>query len=193
MFELTFCYNNCKIYAGDDKVKVYKRNIGMTFLSAVVSLALMGALLAVIYYFLKGYQGNVFRYAVVIAVVLFLLMFIPSLKEQVTVAETALILKGFRVKDLNSVNSGKKTAFGSAGSDPAKEIIVPYSTVTRIEAARDMFFWRYNLRIMSDEFYQPAAISSSMNNHKQLYREIIDNVSKANPSVYVDPKFKKYL
>ncbi len=174
-------------------MKVYKRNIGLTLLSACVSVALMGALLAVIYFFLKNYQGNVFKYAVVIAAVLFLLMFIPSLKEQVTVAETALILKGFRVKDLNSVNSGKKTAFGSAGSDPAKEIIVAYSSVTHVEAVRDIFFWRYNLRIMADNFYQPAAISGSMNDHKQLYREIIEKVKAANPSALIDSKFEKYL
>ncbi len=174
-------------------MKVYKRNILLTLLSALVSLVLMGGLLAVIYYFLRDYQGNVFKYAVVIAVVLFLLMFIPSLKEQVTVAETAVILKGFRVKDINSVNSGKKTAFGSAGSDPAKEIIVAYSTITHVEAVRDIFFWRYNLRIMADNFYQPAAISGSMNNHKELYREIIENVKAANPSALIDSKFEKYL
>ncbi|MBR3802302.1 MAG: hypothetical protein IKK37_02495 [Clostridia bacterium] len=174
-------------------MKVYKRNLLLTLLSALVSLVLMGGLLAVIYYFLKDYQGDIFKYAVVIAVVLFVLMFIPGLKEQVTVSGTALVLKGFRVKTVSTVNSGKKTSFGSVGTDPAKNIVVPFSTVTRIESARDMFFWRYNLRILADEFYQPAAISSSMNNHKQLYREIIDNVSKANPSVYVDPKFKKYL
>ena len=174
-------------------MKVYRKNKGLTLLSALVSLVLMGILLAVIYYFLKDYQGNVFKYAAVIAAVLFVLMFVPGLKEQATVSETALILKGFRIKTLSTVNSGKKTAFGSVGTDPASDIVVPFSTVTRIESARDMFFWRYNLRILADDFYQPAAISSSMNNHKQLYREIIDNVSKANPSVYVDPKFKKYL
>ena len=174
-------------------MKVYKKNKGLTLLSALVSLVLMGVLLGAIYYFQRGYSGNIFKYAVVIAVVLFPLMFLPGLKEQVSVEKTALILKGFRVKTVSSVQSGKKTAFGSAGSDPAKEIIVPYSTVTRIESARDMFFWRFNLRILSDEFYQPASISGSMNDHKQLYREIIENVSKANPSVYIDPKFKKYL
>lgn len=174
-------------------MKVYKRNLGLTLLSAGISLVLMGLLLAIIYYFLGDYQGNVFKYAVVIAVVLFLLIFIPSLKEQVTVAETALILKGFRVKDLNSVNSGKKTAFGSSGSDPAKEVTVAYSSVTHVEAVRDAFFWRYNLRIVADNFYQPAAISSAMKDHKQLYREIIEHVKNANPNASIDPKFGKYL
>ena len=68
-------------------MKVYRKNKGLTLLSALVSLVLMGILLAVIYYFLKDYQGNVFKYAAVIAAVLFVLMFVPGLKEQVTVVE----------------------------------------------------------------------------------------------------------
>ncbi len=176
------------------ELKTYKRNLPLTLLSALVSVVLVGFTLGVIYYFAPGSgESRVFRYAVIVFAVLFLLVFIPSLKEKVSITQTAFILKGFRVKDKTSVNSGKKTAFGSTGSDPAKEIVVPYSTVTRLELVRDMLFWRYNLRVTADDFYQPAVIGSVMEEHKQLYREIIDSVKAANPNAFIDPKFDKYL
>lgn len=175
-------------------MKTYKRNIGLTVLTALISLVLMFLLLGIIYYFLPGAsESRIFLYAAVILVVLFLLMFLPNLKEKVTVAQTAFILKGFRVKDKTSVESGKKTAFGSQGSDPAKEISVPYSSVSRVELSRDILFWRCNLRILADDFYQPALISSVMNEHKQLFREIVAKVKEANPEAFIDPKAEKYL
>lgn len=175
-------------------MKTYKRNLPLTLLTAFISVLLMGFTLGVIYYFAPGSsESKVFMYAVVIFAVLFLLVFIPSLKEKVSVTPTAFILKGFRVKDKTSVNSGKKTAFGSSGSDPAKEIVVPYSTVTRLELVRDMLFWRYNLRITAEDFYQPAVIGSVMNEHKQLYGEILSAVKQANPNAFIDPKLDKYL
>ena len=175
-------------------MKTYKRNLLLTLLSALVSVVLIGFTLGVIYYFAPGAEeSKAFLYATVIFAVLFLLMFIPSLKEKVSITPTAFILKGFRVKDKTSVNSGKKTAFGSSGSDPAKEIIVPYSTVTRLELVRDMLFWRYNLRVTADDFYQPAVIGSVMDEHKQLYGEIANAVKAANPNAFIDPKFDKYL
>ena len=175
-------------------MKTYKRNLPLTLLSALISVVLMAFTLGVIYYFAPGSgESKVFLYAVVIFVVLFLLVFVPSLKEQVTVTPTAFILKGFRVKDKTSVNSGKKTAFGSTGSDPAREIVVPYSTITRVELVRDMLFWRYNLRIVADDFYQPAVIGSVMNEHKELYAGILNGVKSANPNAFIDPKFDKYL
>ncbi len=175
-------------------MKTYKRNLPLTLLSALVSIVLVGFTLGVIYYFAPGSgESNVFLYAAVIFAVLFLLIFIPSLKEKVSITQTAFMLKGFRVKDKTSVNAGKKTAFGSTGSDPAKEIVVPYSTVTRLELVRDMLFWRYNLRITAEDFYQPAVIGSVMNEHKQLYGEIVNAVKLANPNAFIDPKFDKYL
>lgn len=175
-------------------MKTYKRNLPLTLLTAFISVLFMGFTLGIIYYFAPGSsESKVFIYAVVIFAVLFLLVFIPSLKEKVSVTPTAFILKGFRVKDKTSVNSGKKTAFGSSGSDPAKEIVVPYSTVTRLELVRDMLFWRYNLRITAEDFYQPAVIGSVMNEHKRLYGEILSAVKQANPNAFIDPKFDKYL
>lgn len=175
-------------------MKTYKRNLPLTLLSALISVVLVGFTLGIIYYFAPGSsESNVFLYAVIIFAVLFLLIFIPSLKEKVSITPTAFILKGFRVKDKTSVNSGKKTAFGSTGSDPAKEVIVPYSTVTRLELVRDMLFWRYNLRIIADDFYQPAVIGSVMEEHKQLYGEIVKAVKEVNPNAFIDPKFDKYL
>ena len=176
------------------KMKTYKRNLPLTLLSAFISILLVGFTLGVIYYFAPGSgESNVFRYAIIIFAVLFLLIFIPSLKEKVSITPTAFILKGFRVKDKTSVNSGKKTAFGSTGSDPAKEIVVPYSTVTRLELVRDLLFWRYNLRIVADDFYQPAVIGSVMEDHKSLYGEIVEAVKAANPNAFIDPKFDKYI
>ena len=175
-------------------MKTYKRNLPLTLLTAFISVLFMGFTLGIIYYFAPGSsESKVFIYAVVIFAVLFLLVFIPSLKEKVSVTPTAFILKGFRVKDKTSVNSGKKTAFGSSGSDPAKEIVVPYSTVTRLELVRDMLFWRYNLRITAEDFYQPAVIGSVMNEHKRLYGEILSAVKQANPNAFIDTKFDKYL
>ncbi len=175
-------------------MKTYKRNMGLTLLSALVSLVLMLLLLGIIYYFVPNAgQSNVFLYALVILAVLFLLIFVPSLKEKVTLTDTAFILKGFRVKDKSSVESGKKTPFGSQGSDPGKEVVVPYSTVTRLELSRDLLFWRCNLRIMADDFYQPALIGCVMCDHKQLFNEIVGYVREKNPNAFIDPKINKYL
>ena len=175
-------------------MKVYKRNMGLTLLSALISLALMFLLLGIIYYFVpNASSSNVFRYAAVILIVLFLLIFVPSLKEQVMVTERAFILKGFRVKDRSSVESGKKTPFGSQGSDPGKEIAVPFSTVTRIELSRDILFWRCNLRMLADDFYQPVLIGGVMNEHKQLFGKIVEGVKCENPNAFIDPKIEKYL
>lgn len=175
-------------------MKTYKRNMGMTLLSAVLSLALMFLLLGIIYYFVPNAgESRVFLYAVVVLAILFLLIFVPSLKEKVTLTDTAFILKGFRVKDRSSVESGKKTAFGSQGSDPGKEVIVPYSTVTRLELSRDILFWRCNLRVLADDFYQPALIGCVMCEHKQLFAEIVERVKANNPNAFIDPKINKYL
>lgn len=175
-------------------MKTYKRNIGLTLASAAVSLVLMFLLLGIIYYFVPNAgETKVFLYAIVVLIVLFLLMFVPSLKEKVSVTQTAFILKGFRVKDKSSVDSGKKTPFGSQGSDPGKEIIVPYSTVTRLELSRDILFWRCNLRILADDFYQPALIGCVMNDHKQLFGEIVEAVKREKPNAFIDPKIEKYL
>ncbi len=175
-------------------MKVYKRNLGLTLLSALMSAAAIALTLFIIYYFAPGSsESRVFTYAIVVSAVLFLLVFIPCLKEQVTVTENAFVLKGFRVKDVNSVNSGKKTPFGSQGSDPAKEIAVLYSDVVRLEIVRDILFWRQNLRITADGFYQPVNISNVMNSHKQLYAEIMNRVKAENADAFIDPKLIKYL
>ncbi len=175
-------------------MKTYKRNIGLTLLSAMVSLVLMLLLLGIIYYFVPNAgQSKVFLYALVVLAVLFLLIFVPSLKEKVTLTDTAFILKGFRVKDRSSVEYGKKTPFGSQGSDPGKEVVVPYSTVTRLELSRDILFWRCNLRILADDFYQPALIGCVMCDHKQLFGEIVEQVKVKNPNAFIDPKISKYL
>ncbi len=175
-------------------MKEYKRNVGLTLLSALVSLVLMFSLLGIIYYFVpNASESRVFIYAAVILVVLFLLLFVPSFKEKVTVAEKSFILKGFRVKDKSSVEKGKKTPFGSQGSDPGKEVIVPYVTVTRVELSRDIIFWRCNLRVLADDFFQPALIGGVMNNHKQLFREIVEGVKRENPDAFISPKIEKYL
>ncbi|MBQ5823327.1 MAG: hypothetical protein IIW48_00805 [Clostridia bacterium] len=175
-------------------MKTYKRNKGLTLLSALMSLVLMFLLLGIIYYFVPNAgESRVFLYAVVVLLVLFLLIFVPSLKEKVTVTDTAFILKGFRVKDRSSVELGKKTPFGSQGSDPGKEIVVPYSTVTRLELSRDILFWRCNLRILADDFYQPALIGCVMCEHKQLFSEITQRVKEKNPNAFIDPKIGKYL
>ncbi len=175
-------------------MKEYKRNAGLTLLSALLSLVLMFSLLGVIYYFVpNANESRIFMYAAVIIVVLFLLLFLPSFKEKVTVTEKAFILKGFRVKDKTSVQNGKKTPFGSQGSDPGKEVAVPYVTVTRLELSRDIIFWRCNLRVLADDFYQPALIGGVMNNHKQLFREIVEGVKRENPDAFISPKIAEYL
>ena len=72
-------------------------------------------------------------------------------------------------------------------------LIVPYSTVTRLELSRDLLFWRCNLRLLADDFYQPALIGCVMNEHKQLFREIVEGVRHENPNAFIDPKIEKYL
>ena len=175
-------------------MKTYKRNIGLTMLSAMVSFVLMLLMLGIIYYFVPNAgQSKLFPYALFFLIVVFLLIFVPSFKEKVTLTDTAFILNGFRVKDRSSVEYSKKTPFGSQGSDPGKEVVVPYSTVTRLELSRDILFWRCNLRIMADDFYQPALIGCVMCDHKQLFGEIVGQVREKNPNAFIDAKITKYL
>ena len=138
-------------------------------------------------------QSKLFPCALVFLIVVFLLIFVPSFKEKVTLTDTAFILNGFRVKDRTSVEYGKKTPFGSQESNPGKEVVVPYSTVTRLELSRDILFWRCNLRLLADDFYQPALIGCVMNEHKQLFSEIVEGVRRENPNAFIDPKIEKYL
>lgn len=172
-------------------MKEFKRSLPISILSSFMSLVMVGIMLGVFMYFFPGSEINMMLGIVAVILVLLIISLISDMKQTVILADSKITFKDFKIKNVRSF------AFGSLKTENTKqdmkEFDIPCSKIEKIEAGRDILFWRFNLHLVVDDIPAPIVISSAMKNHKQLYSELIEHVRKTNSGVYVDKKFTKYL
>ena len=172
-------------------MKEYKRSIGWSILSSFMSLVMVGIMLGVFMYFFPGSEFDMMLGIVAVVFVLLIISLFSDIKQTVMLDEGKIIFKDFKIKNVRSF------AFGSLKTENTKQDMklfdIPCTKIEKIEAGRDIVFWCNNLHLTVADMPTCIVISCAMKNHKQLYRDIIDHVSKTNPSVYVDKKLTKYL
>lgn len=172
-------------------MKEFKRSLPMSILSSFMSLIMVGIMLGVFMYFFPGSEINMMLGIAAVVLLLLIVSLISDMKQTVILADSKIAFKDFKIKNVRSF------AFGSLKTENTKqdmkEFDISCSKIEKIEAGRDILFWRFNLHLVVDDIPAPIVISSAMKNHKQLYSEIIEHVRKTKPQVYVDKKFTKYL
>ena len=172
-------------------MKEYKRSIGLSILSSFMSLVPVGIMLGIFMYFFPDSEIKIMITIFEVVLVLLIISFFSDMKQRVMLDEGKIVFKDFKIKNVRSF------AFGSLKTENTKQDMkvfdIPCTKIEKIEAGRDIVFWCNNLHLTVADMPTCIVISCAMQNHKQLYRDIIDHVSKTNPSVYVDKKLTKYL
>ena len=172
-------------------MKEFKRSLPLSLLSSLMSLVMVGIMLGVFICFFPDSEINMMLGIVAVILVLLVVSLVSDMKQTVVLDEDKIIFKGFKIKNVRSF------AFGSLKTENTKqdlkEFDIPCSKIERIEAARDILFWRYNLHLTVEDIPTPIIISSAMADHKALYAAVIEHVKKVRPGVYTDKKFIKYL
>ncbi len=172
-------------------MKEFKRSLPLSILSSLMSLVMVGIMLGVFMYFFPGSEMNIMLGIAAVVLVLLVISLISDMKQTVVLNEGKITFKDFKIKNVRTF------AFGSLKTESTKqdlkEFDIPCYKIEKIEAGRDILFWRYNLHLVVDDIPTPIVISSAMKNHKQLYSGLIAHARKTKPGVYVDKKFGKYL
>lgn len=172
-------------------MKEFKRSLPLSILNSAMSFVMVGVMLGVFMYFFPGSEIGMMLGIAAVVFVLLVVSLISDMKQTVILAENKITFKNFNIKNVRSF------AFGSLKTENTKqdmkEFDIPYSKIEKIEAGRDIVFLRFNLHLVVEDIPAPIVISNAMKNHKQLYSQLIELVTKTNSSVYVDKKFTKYL
>ncbi|MBR6618887.1 MAG: hypothetical protein IKK85_00930 [Clostridia bacterium] len=172
-------------------MKEYKRSVGWSILSSFLSLVTVGIMLGIFMYFFPGSEISMMLGIVAVVFVLLIISFFSDMKQKVMLDEGKIIFKDFKIKNVRSF------AFGSLKSENTKQDMkvfdIPCSKIEKMEAGRDIIFWRYNLHLTVEDMPTCIVIPCTMSEHKELYSALITHVEKTKPSVYVDRKLTKYL
>ncbi len=170
---------------------MYKRSIPLTLLSALISLAFVGAMLGVFKYFYPGSEMNLIYIILGIVGGLLAVSAFTDSRQALELKDDALLFKNFKLKNPRTFAFGSLKTEGNEAN--LKEFELPYSSFERLEAGRDVLFWRQNLHITVENSPTPIVISSAMKNHKALYKAIVEHTQTQRPGVFVSKKLEKYL
>ncbi len=175
-----------------EKEKNYKRSLPLTLLSTLVSILFVGVMLGAFKYFYPGSEIEIMSVMLGIVGGLLAVSAFTDSRQQLTVKQDSLNFKNFKLKNVRSF------AFGGSVSSEKSEATksnfdLPYGKIERLEAGRDVLFWRQNLHMTVEDIATPVVISSAMKNHKRLYRDIVEQTQIVRPGVFVDKKLEKYL
>ncbi len=164
----------------------------MTLLAALISVLLVGAMLAVFKYFYPGSELDImFIMLGVVGGMLAVSAFTDS-RQQLELKDEGIVFKNFKLKNVRSFSFGGSVK-GEKSEITQNEFTLPYEKIERLEAGRDVLFWRQNLHITFESGATPIVISSAMKTHKELYKDVLEQTQNIRPGVFVEKKLEKYL